>query len=102
NDQQLDPARGQKLSILDRVPLDCSQRFRSIRHARSVAKINEALVRQMFMQRPIDCQSTYAAVEDADGKIAVQDTCAPTERYHIIRRLTEPRAVATGNHLTLI
>ena len=59
--------------VLNRVPLNRRQRFRSIGHARSVAKINKALVRQMFMQGAIDCQSTYAAVEDADGKIGVQD-----------------------------
>ena len=54
--------------VLNRVPLNRRQRFRSIGHARSVAKINKALVRQMFMQGAIDCQSTYAAVEDTDGK----------------------------------
>ena len=58
--------------VLNRVSLNRRQRFRPIRHARRVAKIDKALVRQMLVERSIDCQSTYAAVEDADGKIAFQ------------------------------
>ena len=92
--------------VLDRVSLNRRQRFRSIGHARCVAKINEALVRQMFMQRAIDCESTNAAVEDADGKIAVQDVRVLIQstdpRYHIIGRVSQPQAVATGATLRSI
>ena len=63
---------GEKLRVLSRVTFDCPERFGSVRHTRRVAEIDKAFVGQMFVQRQIDGQSTYAAVEDANGKIRKQ------------------------------
>ena len=60
--------RGQEPRILDRIPFNGRERFRAVGHARSVAEIDKAFIRQMLMQRAIDSQSANAAVEDADGK----------------------------------
>ena len=64
--------RREKLRILDRVPFDCPERFCSVRHTRRVAKIDETLVGQVFVQRAINGQSAYAAVKDANGKCCEQ------------------------------
>ena len=60
--------RREEARVLDRVSLNGRQRLGTVRHARGVAEIDKPFVGQFFMQRPIDCQSAYAAVEDTDGK----------------------------------
>jgi len=59
--------RSEEARILDGVSLNGRQRLGAVGHARRVAEIDKAFIRQMLMQRAIDSESTDAAVEDADG-----------------------------------
>lgn len=54
NDQHLDAAARQKLRIFDRVAFDSGQRFCAVRHTGGVAQINEMLVGQAVVKRPVD------------------------------------------------
>ena len=64
--------RFEKSGILDGVTFDGSEGFCAVGNARGVAEVDEAFVWQTFVQCFVDCQSTNAAIEDSDGKIAVQ------------------------------
>ncbi len=68
DDQHLDSVRRQETRILNCVPLNRRQRLCAVRHPRRVAQIDEALIRQMLMQRAIDSKSADARVKDSDGK----------------------------------
>src|SRR5581483_2123249 len=69
--EHLDSVCREKARILNCVPLNRRQRFRSVRHARRVAEIDEPFIRQMLMQRAIDGKPTNATVEDADWKRSI-------------------------------
>ncbi len=77
--------RREELRILDRITFDSRQRFCAVRHARRVAEIDEAFVGQMFVQRAIDGQSAYAAIEDADGELVHVRTACGSGRAVLVK-----------------
>ena len=86
---------GEKLRVLSRVTFDCPERFGSVRHTRRVAEIDKPFVGQFFMQRPIDGQPAYAAVENADGK---RGNCRlPLAACRLVCAVSEQVKLAIGN-----
>lgn len=62
----------QEARILHGVTFYSCERLCSVRHAGRVAEIDEAFVWETFVEGAIHCESAYAAVEDTDGKVAIQ------------------------------